>query len=277
MSFFKQHELGIIGLGLLRNWLIGKHDVSINILNELKSVSNQDNLGSEMNIRPLDIISGYQKWSKIYDKVPNLLIDVEEPIVKNLILSLQKGKALDAACGTGRYSKFLQSLGYLVTGIDISDDMLNVARINNPDIDFIKASLIDMPIKNSTFDLTISALALSHLPKIDKAIVELARVTKVGGQIIISDIHPWIVTLGGQADFFDTDNNYGYVRNYVHWHSDYFNTFRENGLIVQECLEPMIGNDQINLIKVGFNLKKETIKSAFGDLPLALVWKLKKI
>ena len=41
-------------------------------------------------------------------------------------------RALDFGCGTGRSTRFLQKLGFAVTGVDISEDMLRIARATAP-------------------------------------------------------------------------------------------------------------------------------------------------
>ena len=49
--------------------------------------------------------------------------------------------------------------------------------------------------------IAVSLLALIHLPDLGPAIRELARVVRVGGRIVVSDIHPMFVALGAQALF----------------------------------------------------------------------------
>ena len=41
-------------------------------------------------------------------------------------------KALDFGCGTGRSTRFLRKLGFQVTGVDVSEDMLQIARWTDP-------------------------------------------------------------------------------------------------------------------------------------------------
>ena len=41
-------------------------------------------------------------------------------------------RALDFGCGTGRSTRFLQQLGFNATGVDISEDMLRIARTTDP-------------------------------------------------------------------------------------------------------------------------------------------------
>ncbi len=54
-----------------------------------------------------------------------------------LILNRNAGKkALDFGCGAGRSSKYLERLGYNVTGIDIYAEMINTAKLNSQSCEF---------------------------------------------------------------------------------------------------------------------------------------------
>ena len=63
----------------------------------------------------LEIIDGYRLWSATYDRLGNLLIGMEEPVVRELLNQLAPGHVLDAACGTGRHLAYLAGQGRLVT------------------------------------------------------------------------------------------------------------------------------------------------------------------
>ena len=67
---------------------------------------------------------GYGSWAEFYDEAANELIDVEQPIVQGILDGLPRGVALDAACGTGRHTTYLASLGHAVIGVDSSSAML---------------------------------------------------------------------------------------------------------------------------------------------------------
>lgn len=278
MSYQKQHELGLAGLALLRTWLIGDEKITKKVLEETINISKLLEHSSPLKeVHSFDVHKGYQSWAITYDNSPNLLIEVEEPIVKSILQKLPLGRALDAGCGTGRYSKFLYALGHSVTGVDLSRDMLDKARSNNKQINFIEGDLTALPIESNSMDLAISALALTHLSNIDTALSELTRVIKIGGHIIISDIHPWIVELGGQADFYNKAGEYGYVRNHVHWHSAYIRAFSKNNLKIIQCEEPALDTNHLKLAEKGFDLSATTVAAALQGLPIALVWVLEKV
>ena len=85
----------------------------------------------------------------------NLLINLIE---KEINLKL-KSKVLDLCCGNGRHSILLSKRGYSVTGVDLSDNLLNIARknaeINNLDIKFIQSDMREINFNNE-FDLTLN-------------------------------------------------------------------------------------------------------------------------
>ena len=73
---------------------------------------------------------------------------------------------LDVGCGAGiPTTKFLVNKGIKVTGIDLSDTMLRLARENAPSAQFIKMDMNDLKFDENTFDGIISVFALFHVPK----------------------------------------------------------------------------------------------------------------
>ena len=90
INYSKQSALGYAGLALLRNWLIGKSSSIVSIFNEISILTEkQANTLDVTNIKikavEHDIKSGYKIWSKIYDTEENILIEIEEPIVKKIL------------------------------------------------------------------------------------------------------------------------------------------------------------------------------------------------
>src|SRR5215472_10108354 len=72
----------------------------------------------------LDPVEGYRLWSEIYDDMPNSLMEVEGPIVQELLSAYRNLRVLDAGCGTGRHTAWLARNGHQVTAIDRSPEML---------------------------------------------------------------------------------------------------------------------------------------------------------
>ena len=55
-------------------------------------------------------------------------------------------KVLDLGCGNGALSKALRDRGYVVTGLDASKELLEIARTNYPDIPFIQGDATDFSL-----------------------------------------------------------------------------------------------------------------------------------
>src|SRR4030067_1370628 len=279
MAYANENDLGIAGLALLRKRLIGNKSDSKFIVSEIRRIVDQLKTSKhlEETARKNDVVSGYKSWSDTYDSIPNLLIEVEEPEVKTILQGISPGKALDAGCGDGRLHIFLHSLVFEVTGVDISSTMLQKARLKNRNINFIVGNLENLPIDDSNFDLATCALALTHFKNIDKSVSELSRVVRRGGYIVISDIHPLLVTLGGQADFHDKFGNWRFITNYVHWYTNYLHAFDIANLRIMKCLEPLMNSKQVRLAQTGSQLNIKTISAALRGLPIAIIWILEKI
>ena len=110
----------------------------------------------------------------------------------NFDLNWFKGKkCLDAGCGGGRYSIAIAEEGASkVIGCDLSeqgiDDASKRAKFYNlNNLEFLKASVLDLPFKDNEFDMSWCAGVLHHTSNPAKGLRELARVTKKGGLIYL--------------------------------------------------------------------------------------------
>lgn len=83
----------------------------------------------------------------------------------------QGKKAIDFGCGTGRSTRFLRDLGFDVVGIDISDEMLALARKRDPNGDYrlIPDGNIDC-LPPNTYDLVLSAFTFDNIPTMEKKV-----------------------------------------------------------------------------------------------------------
>ena len=88
------------------------------------------------------------------------------------------------------------------------------------------------------FDAALSALALSHFVDPTGPVAELARVVRPGGNVVISDLHPYMVLLGGQAVFRTEGGVPHFVASHAHLPGHMLGVFREAGLTVAACIEP---------------------------------------
>jgi SAM-dependent methyltransferase len=80
-------------------------------------------------------------------------------------------RALDFGCGAGRSTRFLQSLGFQVTGVDISQRMLAAARERDPRGDYLLVPDGGFgALPKSAFDLVLCAFPFDNIPTMEKKV-----------------------------------------------------------------------------------------------------------
>jgi ubiquinone/menaquinone biosynthesis C-methylase UbiE len=101
---------------------------------------------------------------------------------------VQGSRAVDFGCGAGRSTRYLWHLGFSCTGVDISKDMIALARKIDPvgDYRLIPDGNLS-PLPDENFDLVLSAFAFDNIPTMEKKVAlfrEIARVLKPSGRMI---------------------------------------------------------------------------------------------
>jgi 2-polyprenyl-3-methyl-5-hydroxy-6-metoxy-1,4-benzoquinol methylase len=110
---------------------------------------------------------------------------------------------LDAGCGEGYNARVLARRGARVTGIDISERMIQLARAEERreplGIRYERASYADLgAIPDASFDAVVSFMALMDGPRFDMAMRESFRVLRPGGMLGFSITHPCFITKGSR-------------------------------------------------------------------------------
>jgi ubiquinone/menaquinone biosynthesis C-methylase UbiE len=155
----------------------------------------------------------YGEFAYIYDLIYNFL-DYKKTakLVKKLIKKHKKvkgNKLLDVGCGTGKHLSFLKN-GFECTGIDISNEMLDVAREKYNGIRFLQANMVNFNL-NEKFDVVICLFSsigyVKTYENLNKTIINFSNHLEPGGVVIIE---PWLtksVAIDGLAsmDIYKSD------------------------------------------------------------------------
>jgi SAM-dependent methyltransferase len=268
--------LGIEGLALLRLGFTADEDARRARVGEIRSLLarfDDADLAAPLAGPEYDLQDGYDRWSQTYDG-PLRLFPIEEPVVHALLDALPRGIVLDAACGTGRHAAYLARRGHQVIGVDRSAAMLAKAREKLPQSDFREGDLEELPLAVASVDAAVCGLALVHLPRVDRAATELARVVRPGGRVIVSDVHPFLVLLGWQAQFRAAGGDSGFIRLHPHLPSDYGQAFTAAGLRVRACHEPRLTAEAA--ATPAADRLPEANRAAWVGLPGVIVWDLER-
>jgi len=234
--------LGLQGIALLRAFSGGyDREFTLARLREIRELlESPDALGAGIEARPITTSDGYDRWAPSYDDQPNQLLEIEQPIVREILDRLPVGVALDAACGTGRHAAYLASLGHTVIGVDSSPGMLALAREKVPQGEFHEADLHELPLADDSVDLVVCAIALVHLPDLEGPFGEFARVLRPGGHLVVSDQRGLIGDIGSAVTFDGPEGELGYIPVYIRLTSEYLAAALPLGFQVLGCEEPRV-------------------------------------
>jgi SAM-dependent methyltransferase len=269
--------VGIEGLALLRRMFAGDDDEAAARIAEVQRLVDEAGdatFGLSADAPELGVREGYAAWSATYDEPGNPLIGAEQPVVWSLLDGAPPGRALDAACGTGRHARHLAERGHAVVGVDGSPEMLSRARAQVPEGCFTQGDLHDLPLPSAGFDLAVCSLAFDHVVDLDEPVAELARVLRPGGRLVVSDVHPVLSAIGVAAYFRGAEGASAFMRNHGHVHSEYLEAFAVAGLEVHRCLEPRFGEHEVIAQGLGMAFVPEATRAAYFGLPGVLVWEL---
>jgi len=98
-------------------------------------------------------------------------------------------RVLELGCGTGLILARIAEIAEEAVGIDLSEGMAQRARERG--LDVCIGSVCDLPFEDDQFDLTYSFKVLAHIPDIEAAVREAARVTRPGGHLLLEFYNPW--------------------------------------------------------------------------------------
>ena len=106
--------------------------------------------------------------------------NAEHVLLADMLAPVSGETLLDVGCGTGHFSRVFAGLnGLQVTGIDIDPVWLDYARTRpGASIDYVRASALDIPFSDKTFDLSVSVTALCFMAPQRQALAEMLRVTR---------------------------------------------------------------------------------------------------
>ncbi|MBW4444248.1 MAG: class I SAM-dependent methyltransferase [Plectolyngbya sp. WJT66-NPBG17] len=218
-----------------------------------------------------------------------------DPVLWQFLGDVNERTLLDAGCGTGYLARQLCRKGAIVTGVDLSSEMLAIAeqkaQSEGLSIDFREESCSELKtLPSDYFDLLVSNYVLMDLPDLEEAILAFHRVLKPGGISVLVFSHPCFdqgavvvnddrsVTYHWKESYFGRQKRQDpawkhFTTPFIWFHrplSDYWKAFRLAGFDVIDFEEPRLTRDRANLAKTEQELFKRQ------NLPYSVAFKLLK-
>ncbi len=213
---------------------------------------------------------------------------IEMPASLKLLGDVRGKRILDAGCGSGIYSKLLAKKGAKVSGIEISQKMIDYAEeyCERFDIDFRKGSIDKLQYKNNFFDCILCSLVVHYLKEPERVFKEFNRVLKKDGVLVFSTNNPAFTAIKevkqekgknilSIVDYFKKKKYYWKMHksdvripSYPLEFEKLFDILYKTGFVVEKFKEPyMVKRDK----KIPKHLKK------WAEIPTFIVLKCRKI
>jgi ubiquinone/menaquinone biosynthesis C-methylase UbiE len=196
-----------------------------------------------------------------------------DPILWKFLGEVKGKRILDAGCGTGYLTRKLTNKGALVTGVDISSKMIEIARQKSIETEFEIEYYVDSCSQlkccnDDVFDAIVSNYVLMDIPDLEGTIKAFDRVLKPNGIAIIIFSHPCFPQ--GKARVIEEDEivlyewNFSYfmqqkcieppwnhfTSDFIWFHrplSDYWKAFKDCGFNIVDFEEPRISEERFHL------------------------------
>lgn len=185
---------------------------------------------------------GHAIWSAVYNDTPNPLLELERRTVTPWLPDLAGQTVVDVACGTGRWAAHAAHRGAHVLGADFCAPMLAASDESIHEC-LIQADAVCLPFPDELADFSVCAFAAGYMDSPAQMVAELSRITRPGGHVMITDIHPNAIALGWRRSFRCTDEEYE-IENHAHPVARYLAAAHSHGLRLERIAEVSFGEPE---------------------------------
>jgi ubiquinone/menaquinone biosynthesis C-methylase UbiE len=96
-------------------------------------------------------------------------------------------RVIDLGCGSGVFTNLLRRRGYQCVGVDLSPNLIAIARANFSCIEFRTGDIERLPFPDGSFDGVLMSGVLHHLPERSRCAAEVFRILRPGGKFVAFD------------------------------------------------------------------------------------------
>lgn len=192
-----------------------------------------------------------------------------DPVLWEFVGDVARRDILDAGCGTGYLSRKLSQSGARVVGVDLSENMIRIAKERSPEVDFRVDSVTELrSLEDEAFDVVIANYVLMDVPFLQEAIDSFYRVLRSDGVAVVIFSHPCfpqgrrtdgpgdVVSYSWDQPYFEphkvVEAPWGhFTDDFIWFHrplSDYWKAFTASGFRVERFEEPRISPERHHLV-----------------------------
>lgn len=160
------------------------------------------------------VAASFSRAATSYDAVAELQRTVGAALIERLPVELTPARWLDLGCGTGYFSRVLASRfpGGNGVALDIAEGMLRHARPKGGASGFIAGDAECLPVRDASFELIFSSLALQWCDDFSAVLSEATRVLRPGGVLAFSSLCKG--TLQELRDSWETVDGFAHVNRF---------------------------------------------------------------
>lgn len=186
------------------------------------------------------VAAAYEQWAQTYDTDHNRTRDLDAAVTRQLLGEVHVQQLVEAGCGTGKNSAFLASITDRLLSFDLTPAMLAVARekVRTPHVTFAAHDVREpWPVEPASADLITFNLVLEHIEDLEAVLRHAARACRVGGTVLVSELHPYRQYRGSRAQFVGRNGEDVYVAAFPHHVSEYLHAAEAGGLRLDRLSE----------------------------------------
>jgi ubiquinone/menaquinone biosynthesis C-methylase UbiE len=132
----------------------------------------------------------YARWRS--SRLGQITDRLEQRLLFELVGSLAGQRLLDVGCGDGALALEFARRGAAVVGLDADPEMIAAAQQHigrtSSQMQFIEGQAENLPFHHETFDRVVAVTVLCFVCDAERAIVEMARVLRPGGRLVIGEL-----------------------------------------------------------------------------------------